>query len=157
MKEAELNTIIRNSLIDRSRFGYKISDVGGGQQQRRPFDGLGVFDSRVVFWEAKIAKGVKAFNLCELFDGERGHQMDTFESIKQETVGSQPRLWVVYGCSIPRNTRVYIFDYDLLRSLYKEQGVKSLHKKDLDTYLYNSISKKRLASWNINYIGQESI
>lgn len=151
MKEAELNTIIRNTLLDEYRFGHKISDVGGGAQQRRPFDGLGLYEHRPVFWEAKIAQGVKAFNLKLVFEGERSHQMATFENIYQGCdASSRPHLWVPYGCYIPRAARVYIFDYAFLRDLYND-STTSIHKKQLEEWQHTDIKKKRLT--NIYVIG----
>ena len=147
MKEAELNTIIRNTLKDGWGFGYKISDKGGGAQQRRPFDGMGLYQDRVIFWEAKQSRGVTAFNLKTLFEGERGHQMETFETLYQKRILTSEDtggLWVIYGCSIPRAHRVYVFEYEVLRKLYRKSGITSIHKKTLETLPHATITKKRL-------------
>ncbi|MCA1799943.1 MAG: hypothetical protein LC650_01435 [Actinobacteria bacterium] len=143
MTEAKFNTIVRNSLIDSSGFAYKISDVGGGSQQRRPFDGIALYGNEPVFWESKATKGLKAFNLKEVFEGDRGHQMETFETIFMAT--QKVKLWVILCSYIPRKARVYTFPYRVLRTIYAQgDGKTSILQKDLEALPYTSIFKDRI-------------
>lgn len=130
-QESEFNRVIRNTLLLRSGFGYKISDAQGGGGQQRPFDGVGIYEQVPVFWEAKFSKTLKPLNLKELFEGERRHQMETFETIFQSVPSSRLHLWVPYGVAIPRAPVTYLFEYATLKTLY-EGGTLSLHAKVLN-------------------------
>lgn len=147
MKENEFNTIIKNSL---SPFAYKISDVGGGKQQRRPFDGFGLHNGLEVKWEAKRLSDLKAFSIKELFEGSRKHQMQNFEMYFQSS--SNTLLWVPLLIDIPRKQRVYTFTYEYLRKAYKE-GITSLLKKDLENIPFTSIKKKIINTFNPISVG----
>ena len=145
MNEARFNTIIRNSLIDISGFAYKISDVGGGSQQRRPFDGIATYNGQALFWEAKLSKGIKAFNLGELFEGTRGHQMETFNTI--HVAAPNVELRVILCCYIPSRSRVYVFEYQDLKTLF-DRGVTSLLKVHLEALPHANIFKDRITNMN---------
>lgn len=138
VKEAQFNTYVKNTLQGH-KHGYKISDVAGGKGQRRPFDGFGIYNNQAVFWEAKLMKGVYAFNIKDLFEGQRGHQMETFEAYS--SVANPPLLWVILCCYIPRKSRVYTFPYYILRILH-EQGHTSVPKKVLEALPYTGIHKQ---------------
>jgi len=141
---------------DSSGFAYKISDVGGGAQQRRPFDGFGIIKDKMVCWEAKRMKGVYAFNLKEVFEGDRGHQMDTFELFSK--LPHPPHLWVILCCYVPRKSRVYTFSYELLKDWY-EKGTTSITQDTLMNLLpYTTIKNKRIRDFIlIDKITEEEI
>ena len=145
MTEAEFNTIVKNTLHEEHGFGYKISDVGGAYAQRRPFDGIAMYSGRPLFWESKLQKGLKAFNLKELFDGTRGHQMETFDDINRyASRDCRPLLWVILCVYIPRAPRVYTVPYATLDQWYNKEGVKSIHADYLDALPYTAIYKKKI-------------
>lgn len=124
MKESEFNKIVKDSIIERGGFAYKISDSAGAYGQKRPFDGFGILKGRNIYWEGKMCNGVKAFNLKDLFEGKRGHQMVTLGQIADLT--PEADVWVPLLCYIPRASQIYLFSFRALQDLYGS-GVNSIH------------------------------
>jgi hypothetical protein len=137
MNEAEFNRIIKNTIIKKGGFAYKISDAQGSFGQKRPFDGIGILPEISLFWESKFSRGLKSFDLKRLFEGSRGHQMETFESIRK--INSFQSLWIPYCCYSPRDSKVYIFSFDCLQALYNREGIKSIQKKVLEELTFLKI------------------
>jgi len=144
VKETRFNTIVKKTLEGHG-YGYKISDVAGGQAQRRPFDGIGIYEGRLVFWEGKAMKGVYAFNLKEVFEGTRGHQMETFDTFSQ--VSNPPELWVILCCFVPRKSQVYTFPYSTLKEAYEKDNLTSVTQQMLQALPYTGISKDRVKAF----------
>lgn len=61
MEESDLNKTVKDSILHRGGFAYKISDASGAFGQKRPFDGFGVLKDKNIYWEGKAAKGIKPF------------------------------------------------------------------------------------------------
>ena len=135
MKESEFNRTIKHSLEQRGGFAYKISDASGGFGQKRPFDGLGALPGKPIYWEGKMSKGLKAFNIKTVFEGERGHQMTTM-ALLDSLIGDIVELWVPYLCYEPRDSKVYLFSYRGLSFLHRK-GVKSIKASHLKKLQHN--------------------
>jgi penicillin-binding protein-related factor A (putative recombinase) len=147
-KESFFNTVFKNSIIEIEKnpcSAYKISDIGGEATIQKPFDGFGVFQNKSMYWEAKRVNGVSAFNIKNLFEGERGHQMlymDMFSKIPDTYT------WVVLFCYIPRKSIMYVFEYDTIKRLY-EEGVTSIKKKNLLCLPFSEIKKEKFDYFEI--------
>ena len=149
MNEAKFNTVIRNSIIQHNGYAYKISDVGGGKQQRRPFDGFGVYyDGLPLYWEAKRMKGLQSFNVKEIFEGSRGHQLETMQSMK-DLLNVKAHFWVILLCYIPRNSRVYTFTYEALQWWYNTHEDAGIKKNILEKLPHTEINKQLINSFHL--------
>ena len=142
-KENYFNTVFKNSIIDIEQnpcAAYKISDIGAEATISKPFDGFGTYQGQPMYWEGKRTTDVKAFNIKNLFEGERGHQMKYMEHYS--TIPNT-KTWIVLFCYIPRKSRVYVFTYDAIKKVY-ESGEISIKKKILEQLPYVLIKKDRV-------------
>lgn len=134
MNEADLNTIVKNSVNETiGGWAYKIPDPQGQQAisaVQRPYDGFGFLNYSPLYWEGKFQKGYKAFNFKRIED----HQIDNL-TIAQ--VLSKKNKIPVYSCvalgvwQSREYFDVFFFDIESLNQLIGS-GKKSILKKELE-------------------------
>ena len=121
MKEALLNTIIKNSLT----WAHKISD--SGIHNKLPCDGFGMYNDKPLYWEAKMLPKPRAFNFSRLED----HQLEALSTIKGlggDGVIAVLIICVNYGRG---DKRVFVFTDMEEIARRKELGL-SIKKKEFD-------------------------
>ena len=138
MNEADINTVVRNSLT----WGFKIPDPQGMSAlsaTSRCFDGFGVHNNLPVYWESKFSQKLQSFNLQRL----EPHQAKALTDI---IINLSPVCaWVIYGVHADRgDTRLYVFDWAYLQKRYEEK--RNVLKKELERLPYNPV-KKGLATF----------
>ena len=142
VNEAELCTIIKNSMID----GVKIPDPSGNYNHTsiRCFDGIGMLpastfgeesgDKLFICWEAKYLKEPKAFSL-KAVEPHQAYYLSSFSTAKN--VKSLLILGVVFGRG---DKRVFVFEWtETLKKLF-DLGF-SFHKDKLMQLPFNFVSK----------------
>ena len=140
--EAELCTIIKNSMVD----GVKIPDPSGNYTHTsiRCFDGIGMLPAKVfkedsednlfICWEAKYLKEPKAFSL-KAVEPHQAYYLSSFS--KARNVKSLLILGVVFGRG---DKRIFIFEWtDILKKLF-DLGF-SFHKDKLMQLPFNFVVK----------------
>ena len=125
MKEAELNTIIKNSLL--TEFSYKIPDAGFSKSIKRPFDGFGIYKGLPLYWEAKMNKSFGVLDLQKIED----HQIANLLRI-QRTLKVPNYCWLIWGVKVNNKTRIYIFD-DMELINERRNNEKNILLKELKT------------------------
>lgn len=123
MNEQEFNTIVGNSL----QWRHKIAD--GGRHGLLPFDGMGIFENKPLYWESKFLRKPEAFNFSRLED----HQIENLHKV-QELLGGDP-AWFLIGVDFGRSDkRVFLFrDMEYIRK----------RKEDKDSILKKEFEKRR--------------
>lgn len=142
--EAELCTIIKNSMID----GVKIPDPSGNYTQTsiRCFDGIGMLpastfgedseDSIFICWEAKYLNEPKAFSL-KAVEPHQAYYLSSFSTARN--INSLLILGVVFGRG---DKRVFVFKWtDTMKKLF-DNGF-SFHKKELMELPFNFVEKDK--------------
>jgi penicillin-binding protein-related factor A (putative recombinase) len=136
MEEKDLNKYVADSL---SR-GYKIPDppqMASTTSNKRPFDGFGAWNGKVVFWESKFAKKLKAFDLSRIAD----HQAEALDGYSQDVDNCY--CWAVFGIHVGRSDfRVWIFDWKCIRDRYYQKS--NILLKELIKYPYHKVQKKKI-------------
>ena len=136
--ESELNTIIKNTIIQGGGWAYKIPDP---QQEysissvKRPFDGFGIFKGKPIYWESKFSKCLASFNLQRIED----HQINNLLSIKKLCKDSF--VCIIWGVRIKKGENlVYVFD-DIEHIAERRRERKNFTKKELLTLSSYKIKK----------------
>lgn len=125
MNETSLNTCIQDS-FKRLWWSKKIPDPQAGRGVQLPFDGIATANGLPFYWEAKIQKEYKAFNLSRVED----HQWENLLTIDKQLIVSHYTL-IILGVWISRKSfRVFFFDTNYLWEL-KQRGIKSIKKNEL--------------------------
>ena len=140
--EAELCTIIKNSMID----GVKIPDPSGNYNQTsiRCFDGIGMLPARVfnedsddnlfICWEAKYLKEPKAFSL-KAIEPHQAYYLSSFSTARN--IKSLLILGVVFGRG---DKRVFVFEWTNTMKRLFDCGF-SIHKKELMELPFNFVER----------------
>jgi len=119
MTEALFNTKIGNSLVWR----YKIPDIG---RFKKPYDGIGAFAGRPVYWEAKWIKKPAAFPWKRLEE----HQIENLLAL-QVAIPTALCLFII-GVDYGRgDKRAYIFT-DMHEIDRRKRTETSILKKEFD-------------------------
>lgn len=131
MNEAQLNTIIGNSLD----WKHKISD--GGRHGLLPFDGFGILNNQPIYWEAKFLRKPESFNFNKLQD----HQIENLLQV-QNLLPNNPS-WFIIGVNFGRaDKRVFLFrDMNYIKKR-KEEGNNILKKEFERRKNYVTIKKQ---------------
>lgn len=132
--EAEFCTIIKNSLT----IGFKIPDPTGNFSFtiERLFDGIGAFQGKPVYFEAKFLPELKAFNLQIIMD----HQIAGLYSFKKALPNSL--CWIILGIKVGHgDNRVFIFD-DIDMIIKRRNNKENFLKKELEILPYFQIRKE---------------
>lgn len=144
--EADLNNIIRKSIIHAGGWAYKIPDPIGLSAltaSMRAFDGFGVLQGIPLYWEAKFANAFYSFNLSLIQD----HQIHNLLQIKK--LLPMAYCFICYGVRVKRgDNRVFIFnDIEILadRRIKKQNYLK----KELETLPYFKVQKGALIDFTL--------
>lgn len=131
MIEADLNTIIKNSIKEKG-WCHKISDQGGQAYTENPFDLFGVYEGKPIYIESKLIKGgIYSLNLDRIEE----HQYKNLNEIKEVLTVENYCLYAV-GFYKPREMKIVMFfDSDYVWK-EKQNGKKSFLKKELEEF-YN--------------------
>jgi penicillin-binding protein-related factor A (putative recombinase) len=149
MDEAALNHDLISLFKGTGSFSYKIEDPHKAQAlsaSKRPFDGFARFYPPVndFYFETKLIKhSVKAFSLNRIED----HQLANLLQIKK--IGGLTA--VILGVWIPRRAYWFLcFDPEFLLKL-RNQGKKSINKKELNFYCEKGYSISLRSNALINF------
>lgn len=132
--EAELNTIIKNSLT----WASKIPDPGNdfAKTSARAFDGFGVLNGKPIYWEAKYMNKLQSFDLQRIAD----HQIENLCAIKEQIPDAL--CLIILGVNTGRaDKRIFVFD-DPFEIKRRRTLRENYLKKDLETLPYVVVKKK---------------
>lgn len=157
MKESELNTIIKNN-FSQNGWGWKLPDpskeniVGVDKNGKtvfnfrpNPFDGLGITNKFIVFFETKLLKGYQAFSFRRIAQ----HQIFNLDQIHETTIlHLYDFIFPLFICGIYIPYKgVDLFFFHVKEILIRRaRGDKSVKKKELlilrDKGFYLPVKKK---------------
>lgn len=134
MKEADLNSIIRNSFLSLNGFAFKIPDPQGAvatMSVQNPFDGFAVVPGSIVYWESKLLKGdYQAFPFSSIRDHQKVY-LKKIKSLAQDNKWDMVETIVPVGIWSSRKFFDLII-FDISYILYREGlGDLSVKKKEL--------------------------
>ena len=136
--EAQLNTIIKNSIINSGGWAYKINDPQKSSvytSNPNPFDGFGIYQGNSLYWEAKYMSLLHSFSLNSIQD----HQIKNLVEIN--TLNPNSLCWIILGVHIARgNNRVYVFK-DVHEIARRRANKLNIKKKELESLSYLSVHK----------------
>ena len=131
--ERELNTIIKNTLLNNGGWASKIADPQGKAVYtsiQNPFDGFGVIGNTPVYWEAKYMNKLASFNLQRI----ENHQISNLCRIQELLTNSV--CCIILGVKLSRNeNRIYVFK-DIIDINERRNNSQNFLKKELESLPY---------------------
>lgn len=154
MRENELNTIIKNNFNWAWKFpDPSKSNIMGVDKQGKtifsmrpnPFDGVGLTENFVVFFETKLLKDYRAFSFSKIADHQL-HNLKMIHSATDKHLGTVVYPLIICGVYIPyKGIDLFFFHYLEIFNRIKA-GDKSVKKKELlelkDKGSYLPVKKK---------------
>lgn len=133
--EAEVCTVLKNTMISKGCKMYKIPDPTSDFRNtiQRPFDMFGISISNPYYIEVKFMNKLMSFNLNKI----ENHQIRELTEIKR--LNPNARCWIVLGIKVSKmDSRIYIFK-DIMEIEKRRTDKENYLKKELETLPYYSV------------------
>lgn len=134
MTEANLNTILKNSIKYYGGWCHKIADGVGGISTQNPFDSLGIFNNKPLYVEAKLIKGFYSFNFNRI-ESHQTNNLMFIENSLSKTIPNKFYSLVVVGFYEPRKFFYLLFFSIRTLDKLRKEGINSIKKKELEIFI----------------------